>query len=277
MEEAQRRVTTGKLFANASGDPTASTQVMANTGALRALDQYKRNIGAGTRRLSLEEQTVDQLTSILTRAKELAVSQATDTASLTTRQAVKIEVNQLLEQAVGLGNTKDGDEFLFGGTKSDTAPFTLDNTGAVFSFTASGGTGVRQVEISTGQRANTAHDGPQVFGTTASGALKALQDLAAALNSGTTPAVAAALPGLDASLSTTQATLGEVGARQNQMQIAQSNIAAFSQNLVALNSDLQDIDLETAMVELVGRQTAYQAAMSATSRVMSLNLTDYLR
>jgi flagellar hook-associated protein 3 FlgL len=277
MEEAQRKVTTGKLFNTASGDPTAATQVMANTGALRALDQYKRNIGAANRRLSVEETVDTQLTDILTRAKELAMSQSTDTASAETRHATKVEVNQLIEQAVGLGNTKDGDEFLFGGTKSDVAPFTLDTTGAVYTFTASGGTGVRQVEINTGQRANTAHDGTQVFGTTSAGVLKSLQDLATALNTGTRSAVSDSLPGLDAALSATQATIGEVGARQNQMQIAQANISAVSQNLIALNSDLQDVDLETAMVELVGRQTAYQAAMSATSRVMSLNLTDYLR
>ena len=36
-------------------------------------------------------------------------------------------------------------------------------------------------------------------------------------------------------------------------------------------------DFEQAVTELVGRQTAYQAAMLATSRVMGMNLTDYLR
>jgi len=277
MEEAQRRVTEGKKFSSASEDPTAATNVMANSGALRALDQYKRNIGVGTRRLSLEENAVDQLNSILTRAKELAVSQATDTASAQTRQAAKAEANQLLQQAAALGNTQDGGSYLFGGTKTDTPPFTVDTTGSVFSFTASGGVGTRQLEISAGQRASTSHDATQVFGTAAAGALKVLQDLATGLDTGTTTAVAGTIVGLDSAISDTQTVIGEVGARQNQMQIAQSNISAFSQNLVALNSDLQDVDLETAMVELVSRQTAYQAAMSATSRVMSLNLSDYLR
>ncbi len=277
LESAQRRVTEGTKFSTASEDPTAATNVMANSGALRALDQYKRNIGVANRRLALEESAVDQLNTILTRAKELAVSQGTDTASPQTRIAARAEANQLLQQAAALGNTQDGGNYLFGGTMSSTPPFVVDTTTAVFSFTASGGTGTRQVEISAGQRASTSHDATQLFGTTAAGALKALQDLAAGLDTGTTAAVQGVIVGLDSAINATQSMVGEIGARQNQMQIAQANVSAFSQNLVALNSDLQDVDLETAMVELVSRQTAYQAAMSATSRVMSLNLSDYLR
>ena len=34
---------------------------------------------------------------------------------------------------------------------------------------------------------------------------------------------------------------------------------------------------EEAMVDLIGRQTSYQAAMMATSRVMGMTLADYLR
>ncbi|MCX5762922.1 MAG: flagellar hook-associated protein FlgL [Gemmatimonadetes bacterium] len=277
LEDAQRKVTTGKAFSAASEDPTAALSVMANTGALRALDQYKRNIGAGNRRLALEETAVSQLSSILERAKELGMAMATDTMSATNRQAGKAEVNQLMLQAAALGNTQDGNEYLFGGTKTDTPPLAIDTTGSVYTFTASGGTGARQVDVSAGQRASTAHDGTQVFGTAAAGVMKSLQDLATALAVGTSAAVAGALPGIDTAMTTTLGNLGEIGARQNQMQMADANITAFSQNLVALNSDLQDVDLETAMVELVSRQTAYQAAMSATSRIMNLNLTDYLR
>lgn len=277
MDEAQLKVTSGKRFTKASEDPTAANTVMANSGALRALDQYKRNIGVANRRLSQEETAVDQLNSILIRAKELSLGQASDTASAATRQAAKAEANQLLQQAISLANTQDGGEFLFGGIASTTAPFSIDTTGSVFTFTASGSVGIRQVEIAAGQRANTAHDATQVFGTTGAGTLKALQDLAAALNTGTGSAVAAAIPAIDTVMTDAQTMLAEIGARQNQMQIAQANISAFNQNLIALNSDLQDVDLENAMVDLVGRQTAYQAAMSATSRVMNLNLTDYLR
>jgi flagellin-like hook-associated protein FlgL len=42
-------------------------------------------------------------------------------------------------------------------------------------------------------------------------------------------------------------------------------------------SNLEDVDYETAITQLMSRQNAYQAAMMATSKVIGLTLTDYLR
>ena len=46
--------------------------------------------------------------------------------------------------------------------------------------------------------------------------------------------------------------------------------------LQSFRSELRDTEIDKAMVELVGRQTLYQAAMSATSRVLGLSLANYL-
>ena len=53
--------------------------------------------------------------------------------------------------------------------------------------------------------------------------------------------------------------------------------SALANQLKTYNADLHEIDLETAMTELTGRQTAYQAAMLATSKVLGLSLTEYMR
>ncbi|MBX9929271.1 MAG: flagellar hook-associated protein FlgL [Gemmatimonadaceae bacterium] len=277
IDAAQNKVTTGKRFERASEDPTAATAVMGNQSELRALAQYRRNVGTAQRRTALEEGVVDRLNDLLTRAKELAVSQATATADATTRRVAKNEANELLNAAVQLANTRDGDDYLFGGVQSGTAPFTIDRSASAFSFTTSTPTGAREVEIGAGQRLFANHDGVQVFGSTTAGALAALQQLATALDVGTQTAVTNALPTLDTAIADVQTIVGELGARGSQLEIAEANIGALSASLTAFTSDLQEVDLEQAITELVGRQTAYQAAMAATSRVMGLTLTDYLR
>ncbi len=85
------------------------------------------------------------------------------------------------------------------------------------------------------------------------------------------------LTSLDAAHSNVQVLVGETGAAGQQFEVANSNLDALNASLKTFKSTLQDADLEQAVTELVGRQTAYQAAMLATSRVMSLNLADYLR
>jgi flagellar hook-associated protein 3 FlgL len=279
MDAAQVQLSSGKRFQAASEDPVAAMGVMQNDAQLRALDQYQRNVGTAAQRATLEEGALDQLTTLLTRAREIAVSQATDTASATTRQAAGAEVNQLLAQAVQLANTKSGNDYLFGGNTPGTAPFTVDTSTPAYSFATAipAPSGPRRIEIGAGQTIIAGHDGTQVFGSAGGGPLKALQDLAAALQIGTTSAVAATMGSLVTEMSNTQNLIGETGARADQLQITESNLAALKNQLTAFNSDLQDVDMEAVITELTGRQTAYQAALAATSRMTSLSLTDYLR
>ncbi|MCX5767544.1 MAG: flagellar hook-associated protein FlgL [Gemmatimonadetes bacterium] len=277
LDAAQSKVTTGHSFEKASQDPTAAASVMQSESQLSALTQYTRNVGTAQRRVSAEDSALSQLNDLLTRAKELAMSQATDTATPQTRAAAGAEVNQLLAQAVAISNTKDGDEFLFGGNNSTVAPYTANTAGAAYTFSVNAASGgARQIEINRGQRIDSAHDGAQVFGDANSGILKTLQDLAGALNGGTRDTVAATLTTIDTSMSQIQSLIGETGARANTLDITKSNITALSNQLKAFKSDIQDVDLETAMTELVSRQTAYQAALSATSRVLNLSITSYL-
>ena len=275
---AMDRATTGLRFHRASEDPVAAAQVMRTGGSLRALDQYKRNVGSAQSRTAAEEGVLDQLSTVLMRANELAVSQATATATAETRQVVKAEVDQLLGFAISLGNTKHGDAFLFGGAQAAVTPFTLDESDPDhLDFTASGAGGEHTVEIAAGQMLSTNHDGTEVFGDAAGGPLAALRDLSRALGSNDQDAIGAASDAVKASLDDTQVLIGDIGARTNQLDITSSNLDALKITLTTFKSDLQEVDLEQALTELVGRQTAFQAAMMATSRVIGMNLTDYLR
>ena len=47
--------------------------------------------------------------------------------------------------------------------------------------------------------------------------------------------------------------------------------------LAVRRTDQLQTDVETAMTELTNRQVAYQAALLATAKVTSLNLSDYLK
>jgi flagellar hook-associated protein 3 FlgL len=71
--------------------------------------------------------------------------------------------------------------------------------------------------------------------------------------------------------------LGDVGAVARQLEIATANTDALDNALQTFTSDLRDVDLEKAATELITRQTAYQSALLATSRIIGLSLADYIR
>jgi flagellar hook-associated protein 3 FlgL len=109
--------------------------------------------------------------------------------------------------------------------------------------------------------------------------IAALKELSDALANTSTPqsAIQTSLGSIDSAFDNLQVLIGENGARVNQLDVTSANLAAFSINLKTLKSDVEEVDIEQAVTELVSRQTAYQAAMLATSRVMGLTLADYLR
>ena len=285
MQHAQRdiarasdRVTTGLRFTRVSEDPNAAGQVMRTSGSLRALEQYRRNVDAATARTAAEEGVLDQITTVLTRASEIGIAQGTGTATAETRRVAKAEVDQLLRFAVGLGNTRHADSYLFGGAQSAVAPFEIDETDpSALDFGTTSPSGELKVEIAAGQLLSTTHDGTQVFGTTQQGVLAALRDLSDALGANDQTRIQGVLGGVRAALDETQTLIGDVGARMNQLEVTGANLNALEITLTTFRSDLHEIDFEEAVTELVGRQTAFQAAMLATSKVMGMNLTDYVR
>lgn len=271
MLDAQEQMSTGKRIRVASDDPIGASQVMQADGSLRALEQYKRNVDSATARVGAEEGVLDRLTEILTRAKELGISQAVASASPATRLTTKAEVDQLLAAAMQLGNQRHEGEYLFGGNQSGTTPFQTTTP----PFSAVPPTGSRTAEISASQYLVTNHNGTEVFLDT--NVLGALSELSTALGANDLTGIQTALGSLDGAHDAVQNLIGDVGARSSQLEVTSGNLSALDTQLRTFKSVLEDADTEKAVTELVSRQTAYQAAMLATSRVMGLNLADYLR
>jgi flagellar hook-associated protein 3 FlgL len=279
MMKAQAQVSSTLRFQDASDDPAAATQVMGTQSSLRSLDQYKSNVSAATSRVTQEDSVLQQINDLLGRVKQLGVSQATDTATAQTRTVANAEVQQIFKQLVTLGNTKMGNEYLFGGDQSTTAPFGATGAGATLDYTSTDPQGQRAVAIGKGQTIAATHDGTQVF--VDSGVLAAVKQIARSLDPTSSTygqaGISDALNSIDSASNSLQTLIGETGANEQQLTTTTQNIAALSTNVTTLQSDLQGVDIEQAMVELTSRQTAYQAAMLAMSKVSDLTLTNYLK
>jgi len=274
VADAQRQVITGRRILKASDDPSAASAAMRTRSPLRALEQYKSNIDLADSRALAEETTLDSVLNVLSRAKEVAIGQASDTADEYTRLAAKAEVDQLFDHVIQLANTRLGNEYLFGGTSGDVRPYAADST-APLGFTSTSPSGDHEVEIAEGRYLKVNHSGVEAFEDT--GVLAALHNLSQALGNNDGVAVHSALGGVDDAFDGVQVLLGDIGARTNHLQITRSSLEALDLNLQIQRSDLEEVDVEKAISDLVGRQTILQAAMLATSRVMGLSLADYLR
>lgn len=281
MDRAREEVSSGRRINRMSDDPAGASEVVRVGSSVRAIEQFRRNIKIADGRASAEENALNSLGNLLSRGVELAIQGASSSGSPQTRAISKAEVDQLLSAAVELGNTRFAGEYLFGGTRANERPFGVPATvGDPFSIlTDTGGTPVTpqgsiQVEIADGRYITPNHNGTQVFLDT--NAFKALQDLSTALGNDDVAAINDALGTLQGAFDGVQSLIGTQGARSSELINASDTLDSLQISLEDFRSDLRDVEVEKAMIELVGKQTLYQAAMAATTRVLGLSLANYL-
>lgn len=281
VDKAREAVSSGRRIQHMSDDPASASEVVRTSSSLRALDQFRRNIKMGQGRAAAEEGVLNQLTNTLTRGIELALGQASSTASAQTRTIAKAEIDQLLGHAVSLGNTRFGDDYLFGGTRGNEAPLRnpalpadpFTNLVDLASLPVNPSGSIR-LEISDGHYVVPNHNATELFLDT--NALSALRDLSTALGNNDVPGINAAMASLQNANDKVQTLIGAQGARATEFIVTGNQLDTQEVSLTTYRSDLRDIEIEKAMVELAGRQTGYQAAMTATSRVLGLSLANYL-
>ncbi|MFY7921380.1 MAG: flagellin [Gemmatimonas sp.] len=281
IDRVRDDISTGVKIRKMSDDATSGGELVRIGSSMRALSQFRRNADAGINRAQAEEGALNLLGNSLTRAIELGISQSTATGNPNSRLIVKKEIDQLINLTADVGNTRFGDEYLFGGTRAGEAPFTTPApaTGSFSRLLDTSGnptnpSGNTTLEVGDGKFVTPNHNGTQVFLDT--DALDALRALSDALGSNNPPAIRAATDRLTDANSKVQALVGTNGARINEMEGAKTSLDMIELNLKTYRSDLRDTEIDKAMVELVGKQTLYQAAMSATSRILGLSLANYL-
>src|SRR5690606_28080035 len=78
--------------------------------------------------LSVTERSLEEVTDLLTKAKEIAISQASDFYNADVRKTVANEIIQLRNMAMSIANKRVGQKYIFGGYKTLSKPFAEDGT-----------------------------------------------------------------------------------------------------------------------------------------------------
>jgi len=125
MLRSQEVMATQKKINRVSDDPLAAGLAQDARSRITATDQYVRNLGRAQSDANLTDTFLSQCEDLLSRAKELMVSQAnTATATSSTREAVAIELVSLRSQLLAIANSRIGANYAFAGTADGQMPFT---------------------------------------------------------------------------------------------------------------------------------------------------------
>jgi flagellar hook-associated protein 3 FlgL len=160
IAKTQSQLSTGLQIQNAADNPSGMAQVNELNVELSASEQYVTNGNAASANMKLEEQALTEATNVLQSAQDLAVQANNSSLSASERQNIAAQLQQQLQQLVGIANSTDSNgNYLFGGYASSAQPFA--QTGSSVSY--SGADAVNQIQISANQRISAGDTGASVF------------------------------------------------------------------------------------------------------------------
>ena len=270
-QRLQEQLSSGKLLTKASDSPGGAVIAMQTRSDMATLNQFSRNSDDGMGWLSMADTALTGASTQLNRARELVLTGLSSgtSGSAEAREAIALEVENLRNAMLGLANITYLDRPVFGGTTAENVAYNDSGT-----YKGDGGEVNRTVGANATVRVDT--DGTTAFGTGTDNVFAVLQRIADDLRDN--PAgLQDDLADIDTAQKRVQTALAGVGSRYNQVSQMQDAAENRVLDLRTQLSDVEDIDLPKTITELALQQTAYQAALAATAKVIQPSLVDFLR
>lgn len=240
LDKSLERLSSGYRI-NRAGDDAAGLAISENLRAqVRGLKQASRNAQDGVSLVQVAEGSLNEISSILIRLRELAVQAASDTIGPVERQFLNVEYDQLISE---IDRVADGTEF--NGTQL------LSGTGSILDFQVGTRNDPNIDRISFD--ASKADANAAALGIN----LTSVADKASAQNS---------LAAIDSAITNVSAMRADFGAIQNRLQSTINNIAVSMENLSAANSRIRDVDVAEETAEMTKNNILLQAGTSVLAQ-----------
>jgi flagellin len=216
-----------------------------------SLKQAMRNTNDGISMIQTAEGSLDQLTNILIRVRELTVQAANDTYSTSDRSMIGTEMTELMDEYNRITSTSSfNDQSLLDATSTVSIQVGIDGSAA------------NRIDFVLSDFA------------TSGGAIASLGAVFTTITAGTSStSVAVAQGNLDdldkaiTELSTRRATLGSL---QNRFENALSEASSLSSNISASQSQIMDVDYASESANMTRFQIQQQAGVAALAQAKAM-------
>lgn len=264
----QVQLTTGKEYQKISQSPVKANASMLVSSGIKRIEQFQSNLGDLKAYVQTAESYLGMAVNDYQRGMELAIQSANGIYNDQDKQSFVLELNNLIEHMVGLGNSKHLDKYLFSGQATDTKALTFDGTSVVYNGSAD----VNKIRITSNMEIGVSVTAQDSLMPTIEG-LIALRD---ALATGTAGDVGTAMENLQNAGESLLNARSQMGVRMTTVDMVSS---AYSQNKLELQSrktEVEDVDMADAIMKYTNAQNLYQGTIAATLKMYESSLLNYM-
>jgi flagellin len=228
------RLSTGLRIATAADDSAGLAISERLRAQIRSLEQAKRNANDGISFVQTAEGALNEVSSILTRLRELSIQSANGSVSGADRDTLDEEFQSLISEIDRIGRSTE-----FNGVKL------LDGSTSTVSFQVGAG-------VTTGIDSITFSLAPALSTTLSLSTLD--------IGSGGSPTLA--ITNIDAAINTVSSLRGSLGAIQNRLGSTINNLAIQVENISAAESRIRDVDVAYETAQLTRNNILQQSSIA---------------
>ncbi|MDQ6422505.1 flagellar hook-associated protein FlgL [Paenibacillus sp. LHD-117] len=299
MNTLQNQLSTGMKINKPSDDPVGITFALRYRSELDANDQYTKNVSSSLSMLEYTDTTVGQAGDIMQRFRELLVKGANGAMEQTSLDAIKVEVSQLYNQMVEIGNSQFNGKQVFNGEFTGEKPYpTMGVEGTpdliavpplLKAFQVSSDNGSIQYELAASMKLGINLVGNEVFGEgisptatqaeieSSDNVFLLLQRAHDMLGAGDQVGISKLIEQVDTRMNTMLTKRAEVGARINRVGIVQQRLDDITINLKTVQAKTEDADMAEVITNMKTEENVYQASLSVGAQLIRPSLVDFLR
>jgi len=242
MQTALSRLSSGYRITKASDDAAGLAISESLRAQIRSMAQAQRNAYDGISVIQTAEGSLNEISNILIRMRELGMQSASDGVGTTERSYMQVELGALRSEInrISAGTEFNGLKLIDG---------SLSSTGLTFQV------GIRNVSSND-----------RIGITISSAQASALQVDGSDLSISTKVAAQFALSSLDTALRSVSSIRASLGAYENRLTSTISNLGIAQENLSAANSRIRDMDAAQETSNLTKAQILLQAGVSVLAQ-----------
>lgn len=284
LDSAQSTITgldtelsSGLAFQQPSDNPIGVSDSLGYQRQIAQQAAYTGNATTAQSWLGIAGSTINEAITSLQSAKTLVLQGLNSGANnAQSYSEMAQQVQGILTQMVGYGNTTYGTTPIFAGTAGVSQPYS--STGAY-----SGNAQTFTIDVGTGSPVSVSVPGDQLFGGGTSGVqsvFTTLQNIVTDLQAGpgatSYAGLQSDLDNVNANMNLAESAATKLGEASQQVTAASSAASSASEQLQSILSTTMTTDVPSVTVALQTDMTNYQAALYAVSQAVPQSLAQYL-
>ncbi len=313
LEELRNQGATGLKLNNPSDDPGAIRPVLTTRTQIRLTERYQETMGVTLDKMQSTDGHLNHVENVLVRVKEISINAINGSLSDQDRLVLADEVANLKRELLDAANATVDGKYIFSGYAINTKPF-VENTAydpttystadsATWPVLYQGDANPTELEITPGEFLEANVTGNDLF----LGISNSVMQLPSGLPSGGYPVDAGRMDifgvltrteealrgnniddplgpggGLQANLDNLEVAADQerrirsrLGNRASRVDTALLHQEDVQIDLEQILSRYQDADAIETFNEIVQQETAFQAALSVTSKISQISILDY--